>query len=420
MSTQKFRRWSFTWCNYTDENVEYLKNIEAKCCDYLVFGFEIGEENGTPHLQGYVEFASPLQQSTVKSRIDPIRKSKSPIHVTPSYKPGEANVRYCVKDETKDEVAFDKWGVYYFEVIHKVKKQGERTDWHRLMDFVEENPNFSAVRKEFPEYALKYASGIDRIIASVEADNQKADVLERFDDVELRDWQVKLKNEVLGKPHERRVIWYYDPKGNAGKSWMKDYLVGKHDAFATENSASRDIAYAYKGQRIAVFDFKRCMDGRVNYGAIEMIKDGSMFSPKYQSCYKMFARPHVVVFANWLPDRSAMSADRWSIREIKADDLSPEDDNCVNTVCNTEPAVRVDCENTLDVDLVVADADNVMTLEEELEYLYERRDKQHSLIKIARSEERFDDVDNGCLIALDIQCQINDLEKLIKMMKIIS
>lgn len=70
------RRWAFTFHNYTDENVEYLKNIPADKADFIIFGFELTKE-GIPHLQGYVEFGTALVRNTVKARLDPFLKKRA-------------------------------------------------------------------------------------------------------------------------------------------------------------------------------------------------------------------------------------------------------------------------------------------------------------------------------------------------------
>lgn len=62
-STKSMRHWCFTLNNYTDEEVEQFKGFG---CRYIVFGFEIGEECGTPHLQGYIEFEGTKRLSAMK------------------------------------------------------------------------------------------------------------------------------------------------------------------------------------------------------------------------------------------------------------------------------------------------------------------------------------------------------------------
>lgn len=63
MDNRQFRHVCFTLNNYTEE--EYKQLIEMEC-KYLVIGKEVGEE-GTPHLQGYIEFKTPKRFSTLKN-----------------------------------------------------------------------------------------------------------------------------------------------------------------------------------------------------------------------------------------------------------------------------------------------------------------------------------------------------------------
>ena len=51
----KARRWTFTINNYKGVPASLPSNMR-----YLCFGKEVGKENGTPHLQGFVEFKNPV------------------------------------------------------------------------------------------------------------------------------------------------------------------------------------------------------------------------------------------------------------------------------------------------------------------------------------------------------------------------
>ena len=91
-----------------------------------------------------------------------------------------------------------------------------------------------------------------------------------------------------------------------------------------ENGKSADVKFAYKGQKVCVFDLSRSQETHVNYEVIESIKNGVVFSTKYESEMKVFSTAHVVIMANFGPDRSKMSEDRWDIRWLSAaDNLSP-------------------------------------------------------------------------------------------------
>lgn len=321
MAMKKARRWAFTWFQYEDENVTYLRQIEESKCDYLVVGFEICPETQKPHLQGYIEFKSPITMMNAKSRLDPNMKKKSKVHIESAWEDREKNIRYCKKDESKNPEAEEKW----FEVIHKEKKQGERTDWHKMHDFIKDEPDFKKFAEEFPETAIKYHAGVDRLIRATIQTQQLEDFKEQFNDVQLQEWQAQLTNSLLREPDDRTIRWVYDIKGGKGKTWLSKYLVAKHGAARFENGAGKDIAHAYEGEPIVIFDFSRCTEERVNYGIIEAIKNGIMFAPKYNSCCKYFKSPHVVCFANWEPNRGAMSQDRWYITNLDKPEENPID-----------------------------------------------------------------------------------------------
>lgn len=85
----KTRNWCFTINNYTEQELEQMEHLEN--CK-MVFGKEVGE-NGTPHLQGYIQFPTPRTLSGVK------KLTSKRIHLEPSYKGQVANVRYCTKEQ---------------------------------------------------------------------------------------------------------------------------------------------------------------------------------------------------------------------------------------------------------------------------------------------------------------------------------
>ena len=63
------RWWVFTINNYTDND---YKQLDLLCTDpviYLTYGHEVGKENNTPHLQGYLELSKPQKFSWIKKRL---------------------------------------------------------------------------------------------------------------------------------------------------------------------------------------------------------------------------------------------------------------------------------------------------------------------------------------------------------------
>lgn len=82
------RNWVFTWNNYKPEDVIYAKTVP---CRYITWGEEIGEQ-GTRHLQGYVEFESVKSLKTLrelfKNNHCEIRKGTQEQAITYCHKEG--------------------------------------------------------------------------------------------------------------------------------------------------------------------------------------------------------------------------------------------------------------------------------------------------------------------------------------------
>lgn len=71
--------------------------------------------------------------------------------------------------------------------------------------------------------------------------------------------------------------------------------------------------------KIVIFDLPRCTLNRVNYAAIEDLKNGHIVNFKYETGSKIFNPPHVIIFANEPPeDLRLLSNDRWVIEKLKS------------------------------------------------------------------------------------------------------
>ena len=81
-------------------------------------------------------------------------------------------------------------------------------------------------------------------------------------------------------------------------------------AIAYDHGRDADIAYSYSGERVVFFDFARIANVRDTCCVMENLKNGRIFSSKYESKMKMFPRPHIVVFSNHDVPDGAFSYDR--------------------------------------------------------------------------------------------------------------
>lgn len=138
----------------------------------------------------------------------------------------------------------------------------------------------------------------------------------------LRSWQSSLKERLDVEPDARTVEWIYDTAGNSGKSWMASYVRANYSAVVFNAGKRDDLIHIFSKAgkvKVCVFDLTRTMEGTsdsVVYQLAEQLKNGYMTSGKYQSCALNFMIPHVIIFANYEPDRSRLSADRWRVTNI--------------------------------------------------------------------------------------------------------
>jgi hypothetical protein len=132
-------------------------------------------------------------------------------------------------------------------------------------------------------------------------------------------WQLDVMEIVNGPVDKRKIYWFHEPIGNVGKTTLCKYLVVRHNALMLTGKSSDmfNMILKYPGKRkLILVDCPRSQQDFVNYGAIEQIKNGLLFSGKYEGGQCVFNQPHVIVFANAEPKEEQMSMDRWDIREI--------------------------------------------------------------------------------------------------------
>ena len=187
--------------------------------------------------------------------------------------------------------------------------QGDRSDFDEIKEILRTygpQEGIRLVAEKFPGQFVRYPSGITQL-----ADLVVPKVAESAD-FKLRPWQKALVKILQGPAHDRHIYWIEDAKGAAGKSRLTTYLCRTMSAVELDGRLS-DAAFSYTGQSIVIFDLARAVDVlqlKDLYVAGEKLKNGSIFSPKYQSKLKVFKVPHVVYFSNSPPPIGMWSADR--------------------------------------------------------------------------------------------------------------
>lgn len=138
---------------------------------------------------------------------------------------------------------------------------------------------------------------------------------------QLYAWQTELLVELRGDPHPRQIIWYFDAQGGSGKTaFSKFAMTTLPGTMFFSGGKFADISHlvirSKFDPRTVIMNLPRSCEGKISYGAIEAIKDGIIQSGKYEGGCRIFAPPHVIVMANFMPDLTQLSLDRWEIRDL--------------------------------------------------------------------------------------------------------
>jgi len=245
--------------NYTEEDYIEFKEHALKHTKKAIIAKEIGEKNGTPHLQIYLEYKHPQTNERIAKII------KKGFWFQNAKGTDTENDTYC------DKEGRDIWR-HGFEkkttMQEKIKKR----------------------------------------------------IFEReYQDVKWKDWQANvIKYFETNDP--RKILWVYDQEGNKGKTFLRKYLCltrevllfdGKKDNIL--NQLKQKCIDEDKEVKYILGDVPRAGREYMQYPLLEQLKDGHVYSGKYEGGEIWLDNPHVCIFANFEPDYRTMTEDRWEV-----------------------------------------------------------------------------------------------------------
>lgn len=251
----------FTWNNYEKTDIlNLIEYFKSRSKISYIFQEELGE-NETPHLQGVFKSQSPIKWSTLKNKFP-----KCHWEQTKSWKD---SIKYCSKIETRNG---------------KMWKSDDIIIKRPIID--------PLAGKELYKYQKKTIKLIE-------------------------DWCDE---------EDRTIHWYWEPDGNVGKSALVKHLLLKYPneiliaggkGNDIRNLVKTHIVDEEKELRAMLFDIARSVEDFVSYEAIEQVKNGCLYSGKFEGGVCVFNKPHIIVFANFKPKTKSLSADRWNIYRIE-------------------------------------------------------------------------------------------------------
>lgn len=157
----------------------------------------------------------------------------------------------------------------------------------------------------YPEIIAKYPRFVDSVL-----ERRRIQQLPVVAFSPREGWQQNLFTTLCTPPDPREVIWFYDHLGNQGKSYFARHYPS---AYIITGGKHADIYYAYAFEKVVIFDWPRDHEQQFPYAVCEAFKNGYFLSTKYEVRTVRFEVPHVIIFANFAPDQSKLSHDRWNI-----------------------------------------------------------------------------------------------------------
>jgi len=140
-------------------------------------------------------------------------------------------------------------------------------------------------------------------------------------------WQKDILEELKGEPHPRKIKWVWEPEGCAGKTTLAKHICITNPGAIYVSGAAKDIKYAITQCKVApkiiIMGIPRTQEGHVSYQALEEVKDGLFFSPKYEASMFIMDPPHIIVMANFPPEFGKLSTDRWDIINLSREEEPP-------------------------------------------------------------------------------------------------
>lgn len=242
---------------------------------------------------------------------------------------------WCLTLNNWKQDEYDALKKYADTLTHYIigKEKGVRKTDHLQVYLYNKNAiSFDSVKKIVPrahiEKAkgsisdnLKYCSKDNDYITNIPMEEKLIDPLEGKT---LYKWQEDLITILNGESYNRKLYWYWERNGNIGKtSFVKSWIINNPDVSICLSGKGADIksgvaTHIQKKKRLkyAFFHYTRSIEEFVSYDAMESVKDGMFFSGKYESSMVVFNQPHVIVFANFPPNETRCSVDRWISVEI--------------------------------------------------------------------------------------------------------
>lgn len=222
-----------------------------------IWQLESCPSSGRKHLQGYIEYNSPLRIAAVKRHLG------ERVHLEPRRGTREQAIAYCEKEETRVEGPWRAGDLGQFQ-------PGKRTDLDNVAEAITSGKELSSIVEEFPVSYIKYRRGIEALYARVSRPSRMA-------------WR------------EVSVLVYY---GAAGTGKTRSAIEESGEDFYILDQGERLWFDGYEGQRNLIIDD---FYGWIKWGTLLRILDGHPYRCEIKGSFVWAAWTRVFITSNQPP-----------------------------------------------------------------------------------------------------------------------
>lgn len=279
--------------------LDYFGEHNIECA---VVALEL-HQDGFPHLHCAIVLHEEMDTRTA-SALDVITGQHGNYQ---SMKNASRVFTYC----TKSDDAHLGWGPYKLYIKSKLVSDA-------IVELIKEDKgDVKRAREKNPGFFMMNKQRVDEEVKRVKLELGIEHLKRKTLNYVLRGWQTEAYQSLLGQ-NDREVLWVWEPRGEMGKTEFGLFLAANHDAYLWTGGKSSDFSQAY-GKSLAgwvVCNLPKGSEDFVQYQVFEMLKDGFMFSPKYDSQNLYFVPPKVLVLANFPPKRELCLQGRYKVMRI--------------------------------------------------------------------------------------------------------
>jgi hypothetical protein len=312
------------WCFTAFNNIEQYDDInniiqrdKKTSIKYIIYQGEYTKDD-KKHIQGFIQLKDAKEMTFIKKIFNDNTLHLEKMKGTPI----QAS-NYCKKTEKDGELQ-------RLFLDHKTYGEldetttGTRTDLIDIKNRLIQGETLNNIMIDTNDEktlrnCVQYNKTLRELQHNIQQRTQRELVLEKYESIEWNKLQKQIIS-IIDTEKEinetRKINWIYDDEGNNGKTHLAKYYVAKGDTYYITGGKQADILYSYEGQSIIIYDLARTYADNIDhiYTTIENLKNGFYLSTKYNSEQRIYNKqPTILILANFKPDISKLSRDRWNI-----------------------------------------------------------------------------------------------------------